>query len=208
MTDGDANLRSISARVKEHMQTLRCTTIVDVANAIVAEYQSNGSVIAEDTLRRRVYDVITVCTAIKYIKKADKALLWAGDDAFQKDRSLDEQKMRRARMDSKEESIRHKARLLLFYRALMVANRSASRPITAIAFPLIVIGRKGPNWSVRQDQDNHRLTIEAATKPKIISPFDILSMRTFPQDVIDAAIQGSRELAAFRGLLNATDRPS
>jgi hypothetical protein len=195
-------LSAVAARIKEHLQSVHCTTQADISNLIIEAYKSTHPDMAEEkTLARRTYDVITVLTCIGYIKKENRSLTWIGATRPQIPRRGAEITARTARIESKEESVRYKARLLLLHRALIQANRRIIAPVTKIPFPLILIGQKGADLTVQSDPGNHELWIEAHSKPKLMSPFEILSSKTFTKAAMEQAVSNSPELLPVRDLL-------
>jgi hypothetical protein len=201
MLPGDTSLKAISIRVKEYMETTRCATNTEITNAVVTGLQSTGDTLPVQTLHRRIYDVITVLTVVGHLKKTEKGNLWTGERRPQGSRHVPELQAKATRIESKEEALRYKARILMLYRALVCANRAVPRPPRALSFPLIIIGQKGSEWVVRTDRDKREIWIEAASKPKLYSPFEILACKSFPASVMQNAITSLPELKSCRDLL-------
>jgi hypothetical protein len=203
MSRNDLGLRAVSTCIKEYLESVQCATQHDITNSIVDTYQSSNPEIPAKTLHRRIYDVITVFTCIGHIKKENQSLVWVGPNRPRESPRIADLAARTTRIESKEEALRYKARLLLLHRALISANRTAVSPAHKIQFPVMVIGQKGSDLTLHSDPIRHRICIEARHKPKILSPFEILSGKTFTAAAMEQAVAESPELLPFRDLLMA-----
>jgi hypothetical protein len=178
----DTSLKAISSRVKLELETRRHTSIPELTAAIISDYKSQWDSVPDDTIRRRVYDVVTVFIVIGYVQKSQKTLDWVGKVPSD-DPSVPAQIATISRsVEHKQELLRHKLRLLFLYRALITANRTSSRPNNAIPFPTIVLGGKR-HITVRKDSDR-QLTIECPRLPEVFSPVEILMGRGFTHEEI------------------------
>jgi hypothetical protein len=184
----DTSLKAITSHVRRHIECFKLTTHGTVADAVVAGYRdSTEGAFPEHTLRRRIYDVITVFCVIGYVQKVDKTLVWIGELSRGPSPFLKDIEQATRRIQSKEQVLQYKMRLFLGYQSLIAANRGISKPSGVLSFPAIVLGRRGPSWTVRPSPPSTQLTIDADVIPDVISPFDIVSCRPFNFDVIDRA---------------------
>jgi hypothetical protein len=184
----DASLMALTPYVRRHMEECEKTSHGGVAKAVVEAYRRSGKrEFPESTLRRRIYDVVTVFCVIGYVQKVEKTLVWVGHLSqiirpFHKD--LEQAKRR---VQSKEQALQSKMRLFMAYQVLLATNRDASKTENVRALPTIVLGQRGPPWKVQNVSPANPLTIEADVRPKVFSPFDILSCRTFSDTAIALA---------------------
>lgn len=183
--EGDMRLRTVTSHVRRYIEQCQRTTHTAVADALVAEYRAaSGGVLTDETLRRRIYDVITVLRAIGYVQKADSALIWIGDVGTNgRCRREAEQALRR--VQSKEQTVRYKLHLLLLYNSLIAMNRTIRKPANAIFFPMIVIG--SPAWHVEKGGTANLLAVESRVRPTVFSPIDILMCKPFDEDAMEGA---------------------
>jgi hypothetical protein len=178
----DTSAKAISSRVKLELETRRHRNIPELSTAIISDYKARWDSVPERTIRRRVYDVVTVFIVIGYVRKSQTTLDWVGN-VPNDDPSVPAQIAAISRsLAHKQELLRHKLRLLFLYKALITANRTSSRPNDAIQFPLIILGGKG-NITVTKDSD-HQLTIVCSELPEVFSPVEVLMGRGFTEDEI------------------------
>lgn len=210
----DTSLRAISARVKEKIKELGQTTYGDICSLIISEYQlgeaKDDEKSPDNTLRRRVYDVIAVLNVVNYITKVDKQITWTGKerDPEAQARKLDIER-RQMRIESKRETLKYKTKLLLLYKALIEMRKRERRPPGAVSLPTVLV-QEGPNEKLSVTKGvaadgKHQLVIGSnRAVPYTYAPLDILSKMSFPDEIIKMAISSIPELAAC-GLLQDSD---
>jgi hypothetical protein len=178
----DTSLKAISRRVKMELEARGHMTLPELTSCLILEHTSHGESFPEETLRRRIYDVVTVFDVIGYVQKTQKSLDWVG-------RLLrDEQSLRpqieavTRKLEHKFELLRHKVQLLFLYTSLITANKHFAKPETAITFPAIVLGSKmGSRVSITK-RSNRQITIDCPKRPELFSPFDILTCKCFTDE--------------------------
>jgi hypothetical protein len=70
---------------------------------------------------------------------------------------------------------------------------------------MLVIGQKGSDWVIVKSENLHEIRIETGSKPKVMSPFEILSMKPFPPEIMQEAMTASPELVSCRALLRLSE---
>jgi hypothetical protein len=188
------SLKTVTAHVRQHLEGCQRTTQTAVADAVLAIYRSavpNG--LPDESVRRRIYDVITVLRAIGYVHKSDSALVWVGEIAMNARSGGESEKVLR-RVQSKEQLVHSKIRLFLHYSALISTNRTTRKPANALCFPMIVVGAVA--WQVERREGS--LAIESRVRPEVFSPIDILMCKPMDED----AVEGARRTIPGRPLID------
>jgi hypothetical protein len=178
----DTSLKAISHRVKMELEARGHMTLPELTSCLISEQAAQGESFPDETLRRRIYDVVTVFDVIGYVQKTQKSLDWVGR-LIRDDQSLRPQiETVTRKLDHKLEILRHKVQLLFLYTALVAANRHFAKPSNAITFPAIVLGCKmGARVSVSK-RSNRQITIDCPRRPELFSPFDILTCKSFSEE--------------------------
>jgi hypothetical protein len=178
----DTSLKAISRRVKMELEARGHMTLPELTSCLISENTLQGESFQEETLRRRIYDVMTVFDVIGYVQKTQKSIDWVGR-LIRDDQSLRPQIDAVSRkLDHKLEILRHKVQLLFLYASLIAANHHFAKPDNAIIFPAIVIGCKmGARISISK-RSNRQITIDCPKRPELFSPFDILTCKCFTQE--------------------------
>jgi hypothetical protein len=184
----DTSLKAVTHRVRHHIEESKRTTHQAVTAAVIADYrQSSPGDLPENTLRRRIYDVITVLRVIGYVQKVDDILIWIGDVRCDDSPPRPVVGQTTCRVQSKEQFLQCKMRLLLLYNALIETNRTVPKPANAISFPVIIASGRGPPWIIRSGPSAKKLTIESQVLPELVSPVDILLCKPFSENAVESA---------------------
>jgi hypothetical protein len=182
----DTSLQAVTPLVRRYIAAVKCTTHNGVTDAVIAEYsESTDGQFPEQTLRRRIYDVVTVLCVVGLVQRVDKALLWTGELAAHAPALRGEAKQASARIGAKEQLLERRLRLFLGFKALIEMNRNPQRPARALPFPMIVVGLRPEPWSCHRI--GVKLAIEADSSPVVLSPADIIASIAFTEEAIDVA---------------------
>lgn len=210
----DTSLRAISARVKEKIKELGQTSYGDICSFIISEYQSGGAKEGEksldNTLRRRVYDVIAVLNVLNYVTKVDKHITWTGKEMDPEAQARKQDiEMRQMRIESKRENLKYKTKLLLLYKALIEMRKHERRPHNAVSLPTVLVqespaDRLFVTKSVTDDGKKQLVIGSNVAVPYTYAPLDILSKMSFPDEIIKMVISSIPELPSC-GILRDSD---
>lgn len=189
--------------VKERIRAAAKTSYSEIADQIVAQLASETADMSSDTLKRRIYDVITVLSVLGYVDKVDKQIVWVGQTDMPLLRSA-EVTRRRLRVESKRESFRYKAKLLLLYKSLIEMRKPTTRPAKALSLPTVIVrattNERLETKKVRGEGGRHELIITSRNGvPYTFSPLDILNRMEFPDEIVRRVYEATPELASLLG---------
>ena len=197
------SLKAISALVKDKIKAARKTTYTDIANQIIREFASEADPASIVTLKRRIYDVITVLSVLGYIEKIDRRIEWVGqsDVPFLRNSEI---MRRRMRVESKRQNFRYKAKLLLLYKSLIEMRKPTAKPAKALSLPTVIV-RATDNEHLatkRQRGDSGRQELVITSEkgvPYTFSPLDILNRMSFPDEIVRRVYDATPELSSMLG---------
>jgi hypothetical protein len=182
-------LKSLARQTLDVMRELGTATSDDLATVTVRRLKlSGGGSSGDETIRRRIYDVINVLSAAGVIDKVGKQLVWHGSRPTLPPLTREGLGVSPSdsRILSKERDLREKMTLLVLYKALVQRNflRHAV-PDGAIYLPAMIIAIKGSGKDLLT-QFSNQLELEIKSSPKItfFSPKDILPKIGLPLDSI------------------------
>lgn len=194
-------LKSLAPRTLEVMRELGSTTSEDLATVIINQLmRTQPNLTGQETVRRRIYDVINVLSAARVIDKVGKRLMWHGYPTPTPAPVSYGTPEDDSRVRAKEDLLRDKVTVLTLYKALL--NRNFKRGVTppgAISLPAIIIGIKEPDKAaVTQPMDGYELEIRANNRNlTFLAPSHILQRLNLPHDFIRNLLVCSPELARF-----------
>ena len=194
-------LKSLAPRTLEVMRELGSTTSEDLATVIIQRLmRTQPNLTGQETIRRRIYDVINVLSAARVIDKVGKRLMWHGCPAPSAPAANYGTPEDDSRVLAKEKMLRDKVTLLTLYKALLNRNfmRGAAPP-DAVSLPAIIVGIREPEKAaVTQPMDGCELEIRADNRNlSFLAPSDILQRLKFSQEFIRNILACSPELARF-----------
>ena len=158
-------LKTLAPMTLQVMRELGNTTSEDLATVIINNImRKQPGLTGQETIRRRIYDVINVLSAAGVIDKVGKQLIWHGYQGANvapivlPGSGEDEQ-----RILAKEQVLRDKVSLLTLYKALLNRNfKRGTTPPDSVSLPAIIVGIKEPDKaSVTQPMDGCELEIRA-----------------------------------------------
>jgi hypothetical protein len=169
----------MASTVRSILNESSWTSFAEVAERVIGviEHQETGSVSDQRTLRRRVYDVLNVFSAMGLIVKDSKSIRYR---IAEPQKSVDAREQARARLLLKEKILADKARLLLGHLLLIERNRGRVRLGNAIQLPVLFVafGDVG-DGQVQCALDGRWLEISAGSPPRFFSPMNLFDAFRF-----------------------------
>ena len=190
-------LRDISAMVKEKIKAAQKTTYNEIADEMLLELKTDThDKSAQETLKRRIYDVITVLSVVGYIEKSkNKRIEWVGNDASSS--ATAEVTRRRIRLESKRENFKYRVKMLLLYKCLIEMHRQQPRPRNAISLPIVIGRTVGDRLEVERRGPRELVISSGKDIPYTFSPLDVFHQMSFPDEIVRTVYDSTPELADF-----------
>ena len=207
MSKEDSSRLSLKVLAPETARIVReygTATTEEIATVVITKFQGsidNSKTTTQDTIRRRIYDVINVLAASGLIEKVGKKITWnsttpylqalpSGDSSLNQI-TTNEDKIIESRIKEKEAQLRAKICLLTLYKALTERNFPKSASEKDISLPTILICLENSNDIAfsPSDPDNKRIEIRATKQIKLQSPLEILKNINFDKNVIAKLLQ-------------------
>lgn len=213
------SLKELSPQTFEIIRELKSSTSEDIATILINRFMgSDPKLKGQETIRRRIYDVINVLSAAKLIDKVGKQIIWNGNYPYTVN-VRQEQAMgvveREAHAEDedairmKEKTLSEKIRLLTLYKILIKRNFHKTPSPNAIFLPAIIIGVKDSNQTELKQPFNHsELEIRSKMPLLFLSPSDILQRIRFTQTEIMSFLKLSPELYHYGAKLLVDDENS
>jgi hypothetical protein len=171
-------LKALAPHTLEVMRELGTTTSEDIATMIINRLlRADPRLTGQETIRRRIYDVINVLSAARIIDKVGKQIVWHGAHAglVPVARGPQASDTGPSRIEQKERLLRDKFGLLTLYKALMKRNFIQEPPTDAIGLPAIMIGIRDPeNTTFTQSLNRCELHVRSSRNMQFWGPGDIL----------------------------------
>jgi hypothetical protein len=178
-------LKDLAPHTLEVMRELESTTSEDIATLTIDKLlRSNPNLTGQDTIRRRIYDVINVLSAAGVIDKVGKQIIWHGGRqpvvTPAAPKVADE-----SGIAAKEQVLRDKVSLLTLYKALIKRNFTREPGPDALPLPVILIGIRDKNQATFTQAIN-RCDLEIRSKKDLLfmAPSDILRNIRIPAQSI------------------------
>ncbi|EAY20676.1 hypothetical protein TVAG_163720 [Trichomonas vaginalis G3] len=184
-------LKAIAPRLLELMRSMKSTTSETIATMLInlLAVEAAGS-FSQETVRRRIYDVINVLSATGVIEKDGKKLTWRGlnnPNAPSQDPSQNVPPS----LLMKERNLHDKLRLLAAYKALIRKNFPQVRPSNGLPARVIIFGTTCREIQASKEED-HEIKIEMAHKPSCyFSPADIIARIPFSYEEIQSVFEAN-----------------
>lgn len=196
-------LKSLAPPTVEVLKELGTTSSEDAATYIISQLSksSHNEISGQDTIRRRIYDVINVLSASGIIDKVGKQIVWRGFQIY----NPKEIKITNSispvveqRIANKEKSLREKVRLLTLYKVLIARNFIPKTPKNAVYLPSIIIGVENPDRDILTPLPI-RSDLEILTKSPLlfISPLEILQGIDLDKTSIHAILRAVPEISHY-----------
>lgn len=213
-------LKELSPRTFEIIRELKKSTSEDIATILINRFMGNDPKLkGQETIRRRIYDVINVLSAAKLIDKVGKQIIWNGNYPYMVnirqsqnnsnnmlEREVQDQTNDENKIKMKEKTLSEKIRLLTYYKILIKRNFHKTPSPNAIFLPAIIIGVKDSNQTELKQPFNHsELEIRSKMPLIFLSPSDILQRIQFTQTEIMSFLKLSPELYHYGAKLLVDD---
>jgi hypothetical protein len=183
------------------MRELGTSTSEDIATMMVSKLmRSNPSLSGQETIRRRVYDVINVLSAACVIDKVGKQIIWRGDRRcyLPGTRSPSSAAEEDVRIASKERILRDKVSILTLYKALIMRNFPRPPAPDALALPVILVGiRDAERTTFTQSLNRCELEIRSRGELTFIGPSDILFRINLPKQSVKSILELSPDMSRY-----------
>lgn len=190
-------LKAIAPRLTDLMRELGNATtdgvVTMLINRIVVE---NNNSISQDTVKRRIYDVINVLSAAGIIEKSGKKLIWHGLNVMnpkreQADRPAEmepkpsEKTPEQESLETKEKYLYSKIKRLVLYKTLIQRNTTVPRPENAISLPSIIIGFASDETVKTEKKEKYSLDVTASQPKLYLSPAEILDKLPIEREKVE-----------------------
>jgi hypothetical protein len=194
-------LKALAPHTVEVLRELGTTTSEDIATMIITRLmRTNPNLSGQETIRRRIYDVINVLSAACVIDKVGKQIIWRGGSraSVQSASTSGSAEEDERRILSKENILRDKVTLLTRYKALIRRNFVRTPSSDALQLPVILIGIHDTNRTTfTQSLNRCELQIRSGADLSFLGPSDILAKIGLPKDSIRSLLELSPDVARF-----------
>jgi len=193
-------LKEISSHLCSLMREIKKSTCENIASMLISQMTViNTNLTGQETIRRRIYDVINVLSAAGIIDKSGKQLVWNGFGSLSTNHPPAAKKNQEDHdFGIKEHKICQKVHTLTIYKALIHRNMVTHKPIGSVHFPLILIGiSKSSDTRINHISGCSHLEITSDRPRFFYSPFDILMRLPLDSAIIKKLIEASPELEKF-----------
>jgi hypothetical protein len=194
-------LKTIAPHTLEVMRDLGTSTSEDIATIMINNYKrTNPNLSGQDTIRRRIYDVINVLSASGIIDKVGKQIVWRGGrrTVVAPPRAALGSDACEERVRMKEQMLSDKVKLLTLYKVLIKRNFVRERPSDAMILPVILLGIKDPGKATfTQSVNPCELEIKSGQGMHFFAPGDILRKISLSKQSIERILALSPELLRY-----------
>lgn len=198
-------LKGLAPRTMEVLRELGTTSSEDTATIIINKLMAtNPELTGQDTIRRRIYDVINVLSASGIIDKVGKQITWHGYKPIIERRLANPEGSNplEKRIAAKEAKLRDNIHYLILYKVLISRNLKLEKPENAIngTHQVIFFGLdKNPELStIKHPFDNKTLEIKSKAKLMVKSPLDLLRIiGKENKNLVSRLINTSPELSIY-----------
>ena len=134
-------LKNISLYVLETIKSLRKTTRDEIANKLLFDFDEENKT-NQDTLRRRVCDVVIVLASLGLVTLVGKDIVYNSDVQIKDiNENSDDPEIKAMNMEEKKKILKEKICLLTFYKSIIKRNIfSNEEPNKKYHLPAIVVG--------------------------------------------------------------------
>lgn len=202
-------LKVLAPQTLEVMRELETSTSDDLANIVIDNLiKANPKFTGEETVRRRVYDIINVLSAAGFIDKAGKRLVYRGDECPHVPKLICTRNAEQeARCRYKEKVLRDRLSILTLYKALLARNFGRGEPPPdSFPLPAVLLCLKEPDEAaVIQPINGPDLEIRGSSRNlTFMGQQEILQRLKLSKDFIRTLIcKASGELAECRTTLSS-----
>lgn len=177
------SLSKISGLVFRALQDSGDTSFEAVSNIVIAQIDAPEAKNDQRTIKRRVYDVLNVMTALGYIEKSNRVIRMNRSGAPFAAKCSASRDAVEAQLAAKEAQLADKIRILMYYKLLIERNKKAERPNGAVQFPAIFVGfRDAASGEIKKSLDGKEVQIVTSVSPLLFSPLNMLEAIGFPAE--------------------------
>ncbi|KAK8833990.1 hypothetical protein M9Y10_025551 [Tritrichomonas musculus] len=195
-------LKNLAPHTMELIRDLKTTTSEDIATCIIEKLTfQNPGLKGQDTIKRRIYDVINVLSAAGVIDKVGKQIIYQGTSPFFKSIPVNSSVLSESdikRIQNKEKLLESKIALLTLFKALIQRNFILPEPENRIKLPAILVGVKEPSSTILK-HPLVRTEIEFTSKEPMVflAPSEVLMKINLPKESIKAFLEASPDYARY-----------
>lgn len=196
-------LKSLAPNTMNVIRKLQRTTPEVIANIIIQQLTNeHPNMNGQETIRRRIYDVINVLSAAGVIDKVGKQIIYQGTSRYFNTlptphpylKDEDSQRIRK-----KEKQLEEKIVLLTLFKSLIQRNYPiAEPPQGSKPLPQIIIGiNEQSSMNLKYPQSRSELELSTKHKMIFLAPSDMLKRLHFPKTSIKAFLEASPDYARY-----------
>jgi hypothetical protein len=195
-------LKALAPHTLDVMRELGTTTSEDIANVIIDKLtRTTPNLSGQETIRRRIYDVINVLSAAGVVDKVGKQIVWHGGrrapnarpNAAPRATGDDD-----ARIAAKERMLRDKVSLLTLYKALIKRNFAHEPAADVLGLPVILLGIKDADKTTfTQSLNRCELEVRSTGGLVFMAPSEILQKINLERKTVKGILDLSPELARY-----------
>jgi hypothetical protein len=194
-------LKAIAPHTLEVMRELGTSTSEDIATMIINSFtRTNPNLSGQETIRRRIYDVINVLSAAGVIDKVGKQVVWRGGRRSLPagPRQIPPADPSEERVRSKEQMLCDKVRLLTLYKVLIARNFAREPSPDMFNLPVILIGIRDTGKTTFTHSINRcELEIRSHKSMLFLAPSDILKKIGLPKPIIERILTLNPDLQRY-----------
>lgn len=195
-------LKALAPHVMELIRDLKSTTSEDIATCIIEKLTiQNPGLKGQDTIKRRIYDVINVLSAAGIIDKVGKQIIYQGTSPFFKTIPANSSVLSESdiqRIKAKEKLLQSKIALFTLFKVLIQRNFNVPEPENRIKLPAILVGVKEPSSTILK-HPLVRTEVEFTSKEPMVflAPSEVLTKINLPKESIKAFLEASPDYARY-----------
>ena len=180
----DTGICSLTYLIKQELIRIHESSYQDMTKIIIRNLKQKSIKFSENTIKRRVYDIMNVLISSGCLKKRQYAntYFWIGFSNILPNQKEIENQIIKSRIFSKKDQLNSKIRLLIAYKQLILQNSFRTRPYSSIHMPAIAIGLL-PQSDCQTDQTlpiqnstNTEIVIKSSGRISVFSPSEIINM--------------------------------
>lgn len=182
-------LKAIAPRLLDLMREIKSTTSENLATLLINQLAlENPNGFSQETVRRRIYDVINVLSATGIIDKDGKKLSWGGAKTASPAPTGDPQRPNiPMNLLIKERKLYKNLAVLAKYKAIVSRNFPQIKPEGALPLNIILFGT---NLKLETSREGESVKLQIPTKPLLYwSPSDLIIKADIPTEDIQRILE-------------------
>jgi hypothetical protein len=197
-------LKAMAPLTLDVMREFGTSTSEDIATIIINKLlRTNPNLTCQETIRRRIYDIINVLSAAGLVDKVGKQVVWhparrpIAPPAADAPSEASQDALR-----AKERLLCDKIRMLTLYKVLIKRNFVREPAPTAFPLPVIFLGvRDAGRTTFTQSLNRCELEIKCQRDALFLAPCDILQKVGLPRESVEGILALSPDLVRFASLV-------